>query len=99
MSDYYSEQLFAERLRKCYEIAPPRARQYLEAEIDHVAGRIRPGESVLELGRGYGHVLAWRGLFMEALPDAENVGRPPPAVRAACAQPRAAGPHEQSGLE
>ncbi len=57
MSDYYSEQLFAERLRKCYEIAPPRVRQYLDAEIQHVAGRIRPGDTVLELGCGYGRVM------------------------------------------
>jgi ubiquinone/menaquinone biosynthesis C-methylase UbiE len=57
MSDYYSSRLSAERLRKCYEIAPPRVRQYLDAEIEHVAGRIRPGDAVLELGCGYGRVI------------------------------------------
>jgi ubiquinone/menaquinone biosynthesis C-methylase UbiE len=57
MSDYYSEHLSADRLRKCYEIAPPRVRQYLDAEIEHVASRIRPGEMVLELGCGYGRVM------------------------------------------
>lgn len=57
MSDYYSDHLSAERLRKCYEIAPPRVRQYFEAEIAHIAGGIRPGETVLELGCGYGRVM------------------------------------------
>jgi ubiquinone/menaquinone biosynthesis C-methylase UbiE len=57
MTDYYSDRLSAERLRRCYEIAPPRVRQYLEAEIEYVAGRIRPGETVLELGCGYGRVM------------------------------------------
>jgi 2-polyprenyl-6-hydroxyphenyl methylase/3-demethylubiquinone-9 3-methyltransferase len=32
-------------------------KQYLEAEIRHVAGRIRPGDLVLELGCGYGRVM------------------------------------------
>ena len=57
MSDYYSKQLSAERLRKCYEIAPPRVMQYLDAEIAHVADRIRPGDTVLALGCGYGRVM------------------------------------------
>lgn len=57
MSDYYSDHLSAERLRKCYEIAPPRVRQYLDAEIAHVARRIRSEEMVLELGCGYGRVM------------------------------------------
>jgi ubiquinone/menaquinone biosynthesis C-methylase UbiE len=57
VSGYYSERLSAERLRKCYEIAPPRVRQYLDAEIRHVASRIRPADTVLELGCGYGRVL------------------------------------------
>ena len=57
MSGYYSERLSAERLRKCYQIAPPRIRQYLEAETTHVADRIRPSDVVLELGCGYGRVV------------------------------------------
>ena len=57
MPGYYAERLSAERLRECYEIAPPRVQQYLEAEVQHVAGRIRPGDAVLELGCGYGRVL------------------------------------------
>jgi hypothetical protein len=31
--EYYSEKLSAERLKKCYDIAPSRVRQYLDAEI------------------------------------------------------------------
>ena len=57
MDDYYAQRLSAERLRKCYDIAPPRVRHYLQAEIDYVADRIHPGDVVLELGCGYGRVL------------------------------------------
>jgi 2-polyprenyl-6-hydroxyphenyl methylase/3-demethylubiquinone-9 3-methyltransferase len=55
---YYAEKLSGKRLRRCYEIAPPRVKQYLQAEIDHVLDRLRPEDSVLELGCGYGRV-AW----------------------------------------
>jgi len=54
---YYSEKLSAERLQLCYEIAPPRVKQYLEAEIEFVLDKIRPLDFVLELGCGYGRVL------------------------------------------
>ncbi|UCG33461.1 MAG: class I SAM-dependent methyltransferase [Phycisphaerales bacterium] len=57
MPGYYDDKLAAERLRQCYEIAPPRVRQYLEAEVQHVLARICPGDRVLELGCGYGRVL------------------------------------------
>ncbi len=53
---YYSEKLAGERLRRCYEIAPPRVEQYLRAEIRHVLSLTGPGDSVLELGCGYGRV-------------------------------------------
>jgi len=55
--DYYQQNLSAERLRKAYEIAPPRVQQYLKAEIDFVLSRIKPSDRVLELGCGYGRVL------------------------------------------
>jgi 2-polyprenyl-6-hydroxyphenyl methylase/3-demethylubiquinone-9 3-methyltransferase len=55
--DYYSQKLSAERLRKVYELAPPRVMLYLEAEIDYVRHRVLPGSLVLELGCGYGRVL------------------------------------------
>lgn len=57
MPDYYSEKLSAERLKRVYEVAPPRTRQYVDAEIDFVLGNIDPGDVVLELGCGYGRVL------------------------------------------
>jgi len=57
MPGYYTEKLAAERLRACYDLAPPRTRAYLEAEIDFVLQRTRPSMSVLELGCGYGRVL------------------------------------------
>ncbi len=57
MSDYYSENLSAERLRLCYEIAPERVKRYLEAEIAFVLERISDTDRVLELGCGYGRIL------------------------------------------
>lgn len=54
---YYAERLSAERLKRCYDIAPPRIQQYLDAEIRYVLGKVRPSDVVLELGCGYGRVL------------------------------------------
>jgi 2-polyprenyl-6-hydroxyphenyl methylase/3-demethylubiquinone-9 3-methyltransferase len=56
MTSYYSKKLSGRRLQRCYEIASPRIRQYLEAEIRHVLKRLEPTGSVLELGCGYGRV-------------------------------------------
>jgi 2-polyprenyl-6-hydroxyphenyl methylase/3-demethylubiquinone-9 3-methyltransferase len=58
MANYYATQLFGARLRRCYELAPPRVQQYLDAEISHVLARVHAAGSVLELGCGYGRVLA-----------------------------------------
>jgi 2-polyprenyl-6-hydroxyphenyl methylase/3-demethylubiquinone-9 3-methyltransferase len=55
---YYGERLSAQRLRRCYEIAPPRVRRYLDAEIEHAGRRLHPTSRVLELGCGYGRVMA-----------------------------------------
>lgn len=57
MDNYYKQKLSAERLRQCYEIASPRVKQYLEAEISFVLESLRPADRVLELGCGYGRVL------------------------------------------
>jgi SAM-dependent methyltransferase len=57
MPGYYSDKLSGERLRKVYAIAPPRIRQYLDAEIHFVLDVITPHDRVLELGCGYGRVL------------------------------------------
>ena len=56
MRGYYSKALSGDRLRQCYELASTRAKQYLEAEIEFVVSRLRPTDSVLELGCGYGRV-------------------------------------------
>ncbi len=58
MTGYYSEKLSAERLHLCYDIAPPRVRQYLEAEIETVLDVVSPEDKVLETGCGYGRVLS-----------------------------------------
>jgi len=58
MPGYYSEKLSAARLKRCYEIAPPRVQQYLEAEICFVCDLSEPMMDVLELGCGYGRVLS-----------------------------------------
>ncbi|MHA2271281.1 MAG: class I SAM-dependent methyltransferase [Candidatus Hodarchaeales archaeon] len=57
MTSYYSAKLSAQRLKRCYEIAPPRVKQYLEAEVQFVLDQLSPSYKVLELGCGYGRVL------------------------------------------
>lgn len=57
-NEYYYKKLSALRLKRCYEIAPPRIQQYLEAEIQFVLDNIKSTDVVLELGCGYGRVLA-----------------------------------------
>ena len=59
MTGYYDENLSGKRLERCYDIASGRVRQYLEAEITHVLDRLRPTDTVIELGCGYGRI-AWR---------------------------------------
>ena len=56
MTGYYTNKLSGSRLERCYEVAPTRVRQYLEAEIRHVLERLRSTDSVLELGCGYGRI-------------------------------------------
>ncbi len=58
MRGYYATSLSGERLRRCYEVAPPRVRRYLDAEVEFVLGRLGGCHSVLELGCGYGRVAA-----------------------------------------
>jgi 2-polyprenyl-6-hydroxyphenyl methylase/3-demethylubiquinone-9 3-methyltransferase len=57
VKDYYNKNLAADRLRLVYQVAPPRGKQYLEAEIAFVLERISRSDAVLELGCGYGRVL------------------------------------------
>lgn len=57
MSDYYTNNLSAGRLKRVYDIAPSRVKQFLKAEIDYILNKIKQDDSVLELGCGYGRVL------------------------------------------
>jgi len=57
MQDYYIEKLSAERLKKCYKLAPPRVQQYLNAELNYVLQKINSGDTIIELGCGYGRLL------------------------------------------
>jgi SAM-dependent methyltransferase len=86
---YYTDRLAAERLRRCYALAPPRVRQYLEAEIAHVSSRIRPGALVLDVGCGYGRAIpAWAertgrsGLVIGIDTSAESLGLARRALKA-----------------
>jgi len=54
---YYAATLAAERLKRCYELATPAVRRFLDAESEYARRRIAPGERVIELGCGYGRVL------------------------------------------
>ncbi|HNW72909.1 MAG: class I SAM-dependent methyltransferase [Bacteroidales bacterium] len=56
MPNYYSEHLNANNLLRCYEVAPVRVKQFLEAEIGFVLSRTDAGSMVLDLGCGYGRV-------------------------------------------
>lgn len=57
MNRYYIDTLAARNLERCYEIAPKRIRQYLDAEIDFVKRNLNPSDKVVELGCGYGRAL------------------------------------------
>ncbi len=54
---YYKEKLSANKLVRCYETAPPRIKQYLDAEIRFVISNLHGTGLVLELGCGYGRVM------------------------------------------
>jgi 2-polyprenyl-6-hydroxyphenyl methylase/3-demethylubiquinone-9 3-methyltransferase len=57
MQDYYSKKLSADRLRRVYEVASPRVRRYLDAEVEFVKSHLKTGDRVIELGCGYGRIL------------------------------------------
>lgn len=54
--NYYSNNLNANKLQKCYEIAPARIQQLLAAEIDFILKKLSVTDLVLDLGCGYGRV-------------------------------------------
>jgi len=57
MAGYYSKHLSGARLEEVYELASPRIRRYLRAEISHVVDLVTGMDRVLELGCGYGRAL------------------------------------------
>ncbi|MCD4665774.1 MAG: class I SAM-dependent methyltransferase [Bacteroidales bacterium] len=57
MSSYYTENLSGKRLKRCYEIAPSRIQQYMNAEFEFVLSKINNGDKVLDLGCGYGRII------------------------------------------
>jgi 2-polyprenyl-6-hydroxyphenyl methylase/3-demethylubiquinone-9 3-methyltransferase len=57
MTTYYAKKLSGERLKRVYDIATPRVRQYLDAEALYVSGKICPGDRVLDVGCGYGRIM------------------------------------------
>ena len=57
MSGYYERKLEGGSLQRVYELAPPRVRDYLRAEVDFVVARLQPTDTVLDLGCGYGRTL------------------------------------------
>ncbi len=56
MTNYYFNSLNSSKLQKCYEIAPVRIKQFLEAEIAFVLNKINKNDIVLDLGCGYGRI-------------------------------------------
>jgi ubiquinone/menaquinone biosynthesis C-methylase UbiE len=54
---YYKEKLSANRLLRCYEVASPRIKQYLDADIQFVISNLHGSDLVLELGCGYGRAM------------------------------------------
>lgn len=77
MGSYYRERLSGERLRRCYELASPRIRRYLDAETGHVIGLLSGAGSVLELGCGYGRI-AFR--FADAVPFVVGIDNAPDSL-------------------
>jgi len=56
MNNYYSDKLNSNKLRQCYDIAPNRVKQFLEAEINFVLQNVKLSDKILDLGCGYGRV-------------------------------------------
>jgi len=64
---YYKERLSADKLLRCYEVASPRIKQYLDAEIQFVISNLRGSDLVLELGCGYGRVMKTVSQFVSRI--------------------------------
>lgn len=59
MHGYYAERLSADRLRRCYGLAPARVRQYLRAEVEFVVSRLCRHDVAVDLGCGYGRTMPY----------------------------------------
>ena len=87
---YYAAILAGDRLRRCYEVAPPRVKQYLEAELRFLLSNVGPGDDVLELGCGHGRVaveLARRArhvIGIDTAPASLDLARSMAAARENC---------------
>ncbi|MHA1935385.1 MAG: class I SAM-dependent methyltransferase [Candidatus Thorarchaeota archaeon] len=57
MDQYYTKTLSAQRLKRCYDIASPRVKRFLDSEIRHTTKIVGGSDLVLELGCGYGRVM------------------------------------------
>lgn len=55
--NYYAQKLNSTNLFQVYDTKIPRINQYLNAEIAYVRRCIKPGDTVLEMGCGYGRVI------------------------------------------
>jgi len=54
MKDYYQKKLTSGRLKQVYDLASPRVRQYLDAELRYALNYLHPHDRMLDLGCGYG---------------------------------------------
>lgn len=57
MWKYYDQVLSGKKLKDVYDTATPPVKRYLESEIQFILDSIRPGDSVLDLGCGYGRII------------------------------------------
>jgi 2-polyprenyl-6-hydroxyphenyl methylase/3-demethylubiquinone-9 3-methyltransferase len=58
MNQYYAQKLSAKRLELCYKLANQRIKQYLQSEINFTKSLLNPNDIILELGCGYGRIMA-----------------------------------------
>ena len=75
MKNYYSTSLHTDKLLKCYQVAPKRVQQYLDAELQFVIDKIDQNDIVLDLGCGYGRVsakIAQKAKMMVGIDRAED---------------------------
>lgn len=73
--NYYSQSLYGKTLKRVYDIAPPRVRQYLEAEIHYATKEIEGMDLVIELGCGYGRVMNRLSPYVKELVGIDTAGK------------------------